>query len=227
MPNWQPAIVEVGSSKTKVLIFDDLPIEALHYARELAYAAQYDAADTYYPGIRSAIERGYVMKLVGAVYDALYDIYDIPPNMSVKLKQAVFSLISKRPQQLKVEQRIPHVDGLDPYAFAMLHYLNDGPHGSTGFFRHNATGFELLTQDNEAQYFSQINKEISERPRDAVYVDVQDWQYECIGQVAYKPNRLVIYPGNLLHSTLVDPLHDIDPAPQSGRLTANIFISYS
>jgi len=227
MPSWQPEILEVGSSKTKVLIFDDLPEEALYYARRLAYAAHYDTADTYYPGIRSKIDRSYVMKMVEPIYDQLYDLYDIPSNRAVKLKQAVFSLIDRDSSQLKMEQRIPHIDGVEPYAFAMLHYLNDGVHGATGFFRHRASGHELITQENEAQYFAQTSQEVSGRPRAAAYVDADDWQFECIGRVSYKANRLVLYPGNLLHSTLVNTGQDVDASPQTGRLTANVFISYS
>jgi hypothetical protein len=45
-------------------------------------------------------------------------------------------------------------------------------------------------------------------------------------QIEYRPNRLVIYPGNLLHSTIVNPQTDIDANPSSGRLTTNIFINF-
>nr|WP_220347645.1 DUF6445 family protein [Thalassotalea euphylliae] len=36
----------------------------------------------------------------------------------------------------------------------------------------------------------------------------------------------MIFPGNLLHSTLVDNTNDISAIPETGRLTANIFIEF-
>ena len=51
-------------------------------------------------------------------------------------------------------------------------------------------------------------------------------QYELIDSIAYRANRLVIYPGNLLHSTLVDNTNDISANPEIGRLTANVFVEF-
>ena len=49
---------------------------------------------------------------------------------------------------------------------------------------------------------------------------------ELIGEVEYRPNRMVIYPGNLLHSGLIQPDRDINDDPASGRLTANLFLYF-
>ena len=50
--------------------------------------------------------------------------------------------------------------------------------------------------------------------------------YELYHEIEYKPNRLVIYPDHLLYSTIVCPDTDINSDPQTGRLTANIFIEF-
>lgn len=44
-----------------------------------------------------------------------------------------------------------------------------------------------------------------------------------MGKIDYRPNRLLIYPGTLLHSGLIDAGTDLDTSPLSGRLTVNIF----
>jgi hypothetical protein len=51
-------------------------------------------------------------------------------------------------------------------------------------------------------------------------------EYELYHRIEYRPNRLVVYPGCLLHSGLVNPAVDINPDPRTGRLTANIFVDF-
>jgi len=58
------------------------------------------------------------------------------------------------------------------------------------------------------------------------YIDGSNNHYELYERIEYKPNRLVVYPGSLLHSGLVDPAIDINPNPRTGRLTANIFVDF-
>ena len=58
------------------------------------------------------------------------------------------------------------------------------------------------------------------------YIDGSTDHFELYSHIEYKPNRLVAYPGCLLHSGLVNPKHDINPDPRTGRLTANIFVDF-
>ncbi|MGY0650046.1 MAG: DUF6445 family protein, partial [Paraglaciecola chathamensis] len=58
------------------------------------------------------------------------------------------------------------------------------------------------------------------------YITESTEQFTLYDQVDYRPNRLVIYPGNLLHSGLIIPDRDISADPTEGRLTANIFIEF-
>ena len=60
----------------------------------------------------------------------------------------------------------------------------------------------------------------------AGYITSSTDHYEIIDEFEYRTNRLVIYPGNLLHSGLVRPDRDINPDPSRGRLTANLFIDF-
>ncbi len=58
------------------------------------------------------------------------------------------------------------------------------------------------------------------------YNDTSDEHFELIAEVEHRPNRLVAYPGNLLHSGLIRPDVDITPDPATGRLTANLFFHF-
>ena len=60
----------------------------------------------------------------------------------------------------------------------------------------------------------------------AKYIDASTDHYEIIHEIEYRPNRLVMYPGNLLHSGLVKPERDLGWDPATGRLTANLFIDF-
>jgi len=60
----------------------------------------------------------------------------------------------------------------------------------------------------------------------AQYITSSTDHYELIDEIEYAANRMVIYPGNLLHSGLISPERDINPDPSRGRLTANLFIDF-
>ena len=59
------------------------------------------------------------------------------------------------------------------------------------------------------------------------YINASDDHFEMIAELEYRPNRLVMYPGNVLHSGLIDPDRDISADPRAGRLTANLFLYFA
>jgi hypothetical protein len=109
----------------------------------------------------------------------------------------------------------------------VLHYLNDGPYCDTGLFRHRETGYERVTAGNVDGYIAARERWVDRNgPGEACYIKGSDAQFELYDRVEYRPNRLAVYPGCLLHSGLVDPAVDIDADPRSGRLTANVFVDF-
>jgi hypothetical protein len=122
---------------------------------------------------------------------------------------------------------MPHFDSSRPYYLAILHYLNEGSFCDTGLFRHRATGLEKITDDCHDGYVKSCREQFAEQglPEKA-YIKGSNEQYELYHRIEYRPNRLAIYPGCLLHSGLVQPDVDIDHNPRTGRLTANIFVDF-
>jgi len=55
---------------------------------------------------------------------------------------------------------------------------------------------------------------------------VEDDNYAEIGRVDYKPNRIAIYPANLLHAPLTSKPELLTRDENMGRLTANIEIRF-
>lgn len=224
----KPQIIYVGNEKTPVIVIDDFAndlTQLLDYARHKVNYEQDDGS--YYPGVRAALPRPYAIEVINHVFQLIYDVYKVPHQLRIKPQMLAFSLISQTPESLMPLQRLPHFDTPDPYHFAILHYLNDGPHGNTAFFRHKTTGFERINEANMNHYFDAAKSFLQEHQQDQPrYFTDSDKHYDIFHQIEYRPNRLVIYPGSLLHSTLVSLENDIDDNPHTGRLTANIFINF-
>lgn len=227
-PNFKARRVFVGQTQTPVIILDDFLLN-LETIKEYACTQTEMGEDnsSYYPGIRANLPLDYAKNTVAAVYRQLYNVFDIPKHLQVQAVNTVFSLITKTPDELALHQQRPHFDTPEPHHYAILHYLNDAPHGDTGFFRHKRTGLERISQSNMDGYLTLLGDTITKENVGDGFIKGSTDEFELIYQVPYQPNRLVIYPGNLLHSVLVDELTDIDPNPKSGRLTANIFIDYT
>jgi hypothetical protein len=139
----------------------------------------------------------------------------------------VFSLITIPEHQLSPAQCVPHYDSTGPWYLAILHYLNPGEFCATGLFRHRPTGFERISAERLDEFHRSSEafvREHGDPPQK--YINGSTEHFELYHQIEYRPNRLVAYPGNLLHSGLVDPERDIVADPRSGRLTANIFVDF-
>lgn len=109
-----------------------------------------------------------------------------------------------------------------------MHYLNPGEFGGTGLYRHKPTGYENITVDRVEGYLqsarSFVDQQGQVKPK---YFTESTEHYELIEKLDYQQNRLVIYPGSLLHSGYIDDCsRDLSSDPKTGRLTANFFIYF-
>ncbi|MBU2917239.1 MAG: hypothetical protein ACJAZB_000598 [Psychrosphaera sp.] len=227
-PNMQVNVMRMGVEQTPLIIIDDFAssTEAL---KTFAYEhAEYTPDEkTLYPGVRSPLPDSYIIKLLQAVYQPLYGIYGIELSKRVTPLSSYFSLLSLAPNALHLLQRMPHFDTNSSTCFAVLHYLAEGPHGGTGLYRHKPTKFERITEARCDQYISSAKQYIEQHGEpEPGYITGSNDHFEKFYEVEYKPNRLVIYPSNLLHSVTVDKTNDLSSDPKNGRLTANIFFEF-
>ena len=226
---WQnPEVRIVGNEQTPVIVIDE-PIVATEALREAACQDGKFHVDrrSAYPGVRTRLPDDYVDTLLPPLLSLLRETYEIPAALEHRLVQSVFSLITTPPEDLGILQRVPHFDTVKPWYFATVHYLNPGNYAATGIFRHRPTGFERISDERHPSYVAAAEAHMKAGglppPR---YIDASTDHYELIEQLEYRPNRLLVYPGNLLHSGLVQPDRDIDWRPATGRLTANLFIDF-
>ena len=227
-PNLSPEIRVVGSEQTPVIVIDD-PIVDTSPLQEAALQDGGFHMDrrAAYPGVRTELPKDYVDAVVPPLVELLRETYGIPASFEYTVVHKVFSLITTRPEDLAILQRVPHFDDMKSWYFATVHYLNPGDYAGTGIFRHRPTGFERISTERSRDYVRAAEAHMQAKGiPEARYINDSTDHYELIETLEYRPNRLVSYPGNLLHSGLVQPARDIDWRPASGRLTANLFIDF-
>jgi len=218
----------VGEEKSPVIIIDDFALDTEPLINHACTSVNYGPDSTSaYPGVRGTLPRNYVREVLNKIYRLLFQVYSVPESLGMRTVNTVYSLISTPVDKLVLAQCVPHFDSNGPFYLAVLHYLNPGNFCDTGLFRHKPTGFEKITEPRLAEFIQSSKTYIEthgEPPQK--YIDGNTGHYELYDRIEYKPNRLVAYPGCLLHSGLVDPGRDINPDPRTGRLTANIFVDF-
>jgi hypothetical protein len=107
-----------------------------------------------------------------------------------------------------------------------VHYLCGPEHGGTSFYRHRETGFERISAERLAGYSAKLKTEAqaAQLHLQPGYIDGDTSMFQRIYQVDAKPNRAIIYPGNLLHSGDIRPESGLSATPSQGRLTISSFL---
>lgn len=226
-----PKYYFIGANKTPVIVIDNFA-ESTKPLLEYAQQSNTFKPDgiSGYPGIRLSLPKDYVVATLKPLMQGLYNIFKIPISLTPAPRDNYFSLVTKQEEDLQPLQTMPHFDSTAPYLIAVMHYLSNGEHGGTGFFADNHSGMFEVNKSNKAEFYQHVERYIAQeklRPNSAVrYCDKDNDYFDCYHEISYRPNRLVIFPGKLLHSALVRPTTDISDNPISGRLTANIFIDF-
>ena len=223
-----PKIELIGKHKTPVIIIDDYAVNPDEIAVEAATQGGFSPDNvTNYPGVRSPISKALVVGYLKPLMPLLYRIYKFPKSLTPAPKDNYFSLITKQPSELSALQTWPHFDTPDPNLLAVIHYLDKGSHGGTGFFRHNKSNLEHVDETSIDDYYKYADDYFQSIKANAyAYCTEQHSEFTCYKKIEYKPNRLIIFPGQLLHSTLVDSDTKVDQNLSSGRLTANLFAAF-
>lgn len=221
-------VLHVGAQQTPIICIDDFLISLdflKGYAAETAHF--YQEPKSSYPGIRAALPQEFLDAVTSLIAQPIRKVFRIPNKYQEYIARSDYSLVTSPPETLRPAQKIPHADSGRIGDFAILLYINDGGFGGTSFYRHRATGIELLTDHHEKNYWSAVNNFLCEYDNSNVgFIKGDDAHYEKIGTIDYKPNRLIIYPTALLHSGDLTA-QAIDDNPKTGRLTANLMMVFA
>ncbi len=223
-----PQLLHVGREATPVIVIDDLLTSVQSLVGIACSLSQFsEAQQSGYPGRRAVLPAEFSRILLQSLEPLIRETYGIDPRATMRCSRQLFSLATRSETELAVLQRVPHFDTHKPLCFALMVYLNSGPFGGTGFFRHRPTGYERITEERFPGFAESVQRYFQTHgfppPR---YCTASDEHFELIESLPYRSNRLLIYPGNLLHSGLFEPERDLCNDPARGRLTANIFIDF-
>lgn len=184
----------LGQEHVPLVIIDDAH-PAPRSLCEMAQTLSFDRGDDdFYPGVRAQAPAGYgdwLAMLVAVVW----------PGNGMSLVRTAFAVATDTPSDLAPIQRIPHFDTVDPQMVAAVHYLCEPPCGGTDFYRHRRTGYERIDRSRQAAWRQALNRDVRDfgRPADCDLPGDAP-AFACIGSVALRFNRLILYPANCLHA---------------------------
>lgn len=230
-PKSKGKLIYVGNEKTPVFIIDDFMVDTqdiINEAASLSYVGGQEN-NNYYPGIRAPVSNSYGMAVLEAIAPVFYNAFKVPNKLTLYPKIASYSLLTQQEKDMNLFQCIPHFDSTLTYTFAALHYINSGDFGGTAFYKHRPTQYENITEERKKTYAESAQNFIDKNGLpEKKYLTQSTDHYELLSVINYKPNRLVIYPSTLLHSTFIEnPQHDVNDDVRSGRLTSNFFIEFN
>jgi len=218
-----PTIRPIGHEREPVVILDGATgwVEHLRdFAATRSTFAPAAAVGSAYPGLLGPAPVAYVDAMVRRVLPLISTHFTGTPVRPARAR-GNFSLVTTDPAALTEDQRVPHVDTADRLQFATVHFLATDNDDGTAFFRHRTTGFETLDAERLPRYHA---ARADDPPPPAGYCTDGDAAFEMIDVIAARPDRLILYRANLLHSGWITrlPAHAADPG--MGRLTGNLFL---
>lgn len=225
-----PDIQSITIGEHQALIIDDF-LSDPQALKAIAVDSQFGEYPNYrnhkgYPGIRADAPFDYSSTITALLEPVIKANFDVPEELALRKSVCAFSLTTMPATELSALQRTPHFDSSTPHHFAVLLYLCDERHGGTGFYRHRASGLQQITASNRERYLDMYYEEVNKESPAQRYFDAPNKQFEFLGMIPAKFNRLVAYRGSLLHTACIHPQLSIQSDPRLGRLTVNTFYEF-
>jgi Family of unknown function (DUF6445) len=185
--------------------------------------SDYSVRSLYYPGVRSSAPPEYATAITSQLAGLIRSTFGLDGELAIT--DSTFSLVATPTEKLVAFQRVPHFDSTDANRIALLHYLCGPEQGGTSFYRHRASGIEIVTEENRARYISAVNIEAKTAGMPpARFIDEDTELFERIARYECTFNRALIYRGRNLHSVNTPRQFVPSADPRQGRLTVNTFL---
>lgn len=213
----------IGRERAPLLVIDNVVIDAEDLVK-VAASKVYADVDNYYPGVRAKAPLSYQQFILERFGSLFREFFEIPETLRFTACQ--FSLVTRSHSQLNELQRIPHIDSLSYRELALVHYLFKADLGGTAFYRHRATGYEIVDDARKTKYFECVRAESTgpDKP-EVAYINGDTKLYEQVGRQEARFNRMLVYRRNSLHSGSLGRNFVADPNPRTGRLSINGFLA--
>lgn len=217
------AVRRIGRERQPVAIIDGFHPHA-DALRDCAVHAVFEAAGRHYPGVRAPLPPAYFSAVDVVIGQVLADLFALPPR--ARVLDASFSIVTAPAETLSVEQRLPHVDAIEPGRVALIHYLARDDTDGTAFYRHRASGWETIDAARSPPYLAQLNAELrAGGPPAPGYIAGDTPLFERVETVPAKYNRAILYRSAMLHSGAITPGRVLAADPTTGRLTITGFLA--
>jgi len=222
-PRAQVDMRRIGRDGHPLLVIDDFLLNAEELVDFAAHAPFGPPRVPAYPGVNAELPEAYLPAVFHALRSSFARGFGLAPETPVHVT-GFLALATLPLEQLQSRQRIPHYDFVVPDNLAVLHYLGRAPGGGTGFFRHDATGFERIDAGRREIYGEHVDRELAEAGgRLNSFAGPNTPYYTLLDQVEARFNRLIVYRSACLHCALFDGAQ-LSEDPRAGRLTANSFV---
>jgi Family of unknown function (DUF6445) len=220
----QMRVDRVGAQGLPVIVIDNFLLDAEQLVEYAATGASFGPATAMYPGVQAPVPAPYPLFAHFFTRRIIPEVFDLGDSDVIDCR-CTFSMVTARPDQVGVRQRVPHTDFLDPNVIVILHYLFTNPHGGTSFYRHRRTGYETMSRDRLASYESALKQELAGAPP-VDYIAGDTPLYQRIASYDAVFNRAIIYKSTSLHAATIGRDFTYDGHPRTGRLTANTTLYY-
>lgn len=192
--------------------------------RDDAATRIFGTSDDHYPGIKAKAPDHYLSRQWAVLAPIFKEVFGVSGRVSVL--DVDYAILTTAPIALSLEQRLPHVDALDPDRLALIHYLVPEGSDGTAFYRHRSTGFETVDHARSSAYFARLNDDLRKHGKPPLaYLDDSTSIFERIGHFAGHYNRALVYRGRLLHSGAIGAFQQLSADPRTGRLTITGFFA--
>ena len=221
-PWWDVKLDFIGKEKMPFVLIDNFFPDPTVLVKD-AQSRTFTANAPYFPGIRAAVPGGYFKPVMQGLSYLISNVFQYTSGL--ELQEAHYSLTTTPPSDLKLMQRLPHIDGGNDMKLALLHYLCGPEHGGTSFYRQKRTNFETVSQHRFNAYKLAVERDQSEYgPPTATYYQGSSKRFDNIYNIEAEFNRAVIYFGLNLHAVTIGEKVLTDN-PATGRLTINSFFN--
>ena len=225
--NMEYECLKVGADQQQLVRVDSYMQGADTLRQDAITRNNFAVADSYYPGARMDISDAYIVELVRNFHGIIRDFFALDLRR-IKKAASKYSIVTFKPEDLNLMQRIPHFDAPSRESLAVIHYLCDAPDSGTALYRHRKTGYEYIDEGRCDKYMESIQSQFNDPAlHPSGYMCGSTDDYEEIASFKAVYNRLVMYRGSSLHSGIIKPDYNFDCSPETGRLTVASFIEFS
>ena len=109
----------IGKEGEPVIVIDHF-VPDPHALRVFAATQDYGPAGRHYPGIAASLPDSYMRDQGALIATIAKQVFGMSAGLS--LLEARFSIVTMAPSALSIEQRLPHVDAVEPGRLALIHY---------------------------------------------------------------------------------------------------------